>query len=55
MLHLQLDEHGQGDKRRTTLRLSDAILGPPCDVGEKRAGWMTLFSDGLKRHVEASS
>jgi DNA-binding transcriptional ArsR family regulator len=55
MLHLELDEHGHGDKRKTTLRLSDAILGPPADPKEKRDGWLALFSDGLKRHVEAAS
>jgi len=50
LLHLALEDDGAG----TVLKLSDSTLGESageCD-GTKEAGWMQVFSDGLKAYVE---
>jgi len=52
MLTLSLREAGE----QTTLVVNDALFGVVKDqqVESLRSGWESLFSDGLKRHVEAN-
>ena len=52
MLHIEL--RGSGEK--TTLRLSDSIVGQVDSgcAGSKEEGWMMLFGDGLKKHIEST-
>lgn len=42
---------------RTLLRISDSLYGRVSDglVNSLHSGWQMLFSDGLKRHLEADS
>lgn len=53
MLRLQLVERGAA----TALEVSDALYGRVSaeQAASLRAGWTELFTDGLKRHVEAGS
>ena len=51
LLHLALEEQGES----TVLRVTDAHHGHVSDanVQSLESGWKQLFTDGLKRHVEA--
>lgn len=51
-MHIALEEKDGG----TLLKISDSVFGQVSDetATSVREGWLLLFRDGLKRHVEAS-
>ena len=52
LLRLEIEDRG----KESILNVTDSMIGrlPPDCAETKRTGWLTLFRDGLKAHVEKS-